>query len=163
VQNVPGFTGDSAGWKSESCDVSAYADQNVLLSFRAFNDPGTLGSGAAIPPGFWVDNVAVDGTTISDGSDLGAWQSPTQVNPTDVSGFTVQLVAYDGAGHAWLAQLPLDSSFHGSLNAAAIQAALGTTATTVGALVMYDEPTESILAEAPYTLRVNGVVQPGGS
>ena len=164
VQNVPGFTGDSAGWKSESCDVSAYAGQNVLLSFRAFNDPGTLGSGAAIPPGFWVDNVAVDGTTISDGSDLGAWQSPTQVNPTDVSGFTVQLVAYDGAGHAWLAQLPLDSSFHGSLNAAAIQAALEPHNRDDGRRTrdVDHEPTESILAEAPYTLRNNGVVQPGG-
>ena len=29
--------------------------------------------------------------------------------------------------------------------------------------MMYDEPTESVLAEAPYTLTVNGAVQPGGS
>jgi hypothetical protein len=163
VQNVPGFTGDSAGWKPQTCNVSAYAGQTVLLSFRAFNDPATLGSGASIPPGFWVDNVAVNGTVVSDGSDIGAWQSPTQVHPIDVNGYTVQLVAYDGSGHAWIAQLPLDSSFHGSMNAAAIQAALGTTATTVGALVMYDEPTESVLAQARYTLTVNGVVQPGGS
>jgi hypothetical protein len=162
VQNVPGFTGDSAGWKQEDCNVSAYAGQNVLLSFRAFNDPGTLGAGAAIPAGFWVDDVMVDGGLVSDGT-LAGWQSPTQVKPIDVSGFTVQLVAYDGAGHAWISQLQLDSSFHGSLDASEIAAALGTTATTVGALVMYDEPTESILAQAPYTLTVNGVLQPGGS
>jgi hypothetical protein len=163
VQNVPGFTGDSGGWKAETCDVSAYANQAVVLSFRAFNDPGTLGATDAVPPGFWVDNVAVDGSVISDGSDLGSWQSATERHPIEVSGFTVQLVAYDGAGNAWIHQLPLDGSFHGSLNTAAIQAALGTSATTVGALVMYDEPTESILAQAPYTLTVNGSVMPGGS
>jgi hypothetical protein len=164
VQNVPGFTGDSGGWKAQTCDVSTYANQSVLLSFRAFNDPGTLGSGSGttVPPGFYVDNVEVDGSVVSDGT-LTGWQSPTEVNPVAVNGFTVQLVAYDGAGNAWIFQLPLDGSFHGSLNGAALQAALGTTATTVGALVMYDEPTESVLAEAPYTLTVNGVVQPGGS
>ena len=48
---------------------SAYAGQNVLLSFRAFNDPGTLGSdGTSVPPGFWVDNVTVDGSVVSDGT-----------------------------------------------------------------------------------------------
>ena len=78
-------------------------------------------------------------------------------------GYTVQLVAYDGSGNAWIAQLPLDAGFHGSLDAGQIAAALGTTASTVGALVMYDEPTESVLAQARYTLTVNGVVQPGGS
>ncbi|HEX5585107.1 hypothetical protein [Gaiella sp.] len=163
AQNVPGFTGDSGGWKAETCDVSAYANQTVVLSFRAFNDPGTLGATNTVPPGFWVDNVAVDSAVVSTGDDLGSWQSPTQRHPTAVSGFTVQLVAYDGAGNAWISQLPLDSGFHGSLDAAAIQAALGTTATTVGALVMYDEPTESILAQAPYTLTVNGSPAPGSS
>ena len=29
-------------------------------------------------------------------------------------------------------------------------------------LVMYDEPTESIARYAPYSLKVNGVLQPGG-
>ena len=84
---------------------------------------------------------------------------------TKTPGFAELLHGVDPAAvtsRAALAQLPLDPSFHGTLNAAAIQAALGTTATTVAALVTYDEPTESILAEAPYTLTVNGIVQPGG-
>lgn len=161
--NVPGFNGYSGGWKAETCDVSAYAGQSVYLSFRAFNDPATLGSTGAIPPGFWVDDVAVDGTTISDGSDLAAWQSPTQVHPTGVGGWTVQLVAYDGAGNAWIAQLPLDASFHGSMSAADVASALGTTATAVGAIVMYDEPTETVGDQATYTLQLNGGVMPGGS
>jgi hypothetical protein len=135
-----------------------------VLSYRAFNDPGTLAANPAVPPGFWVDNVAVDGAVVSAGDDLASWQSPTQRHPTAVSGFTVQLVAYDGSGNAWIYQLPLDGSFHGSLDdAASIQAVLGTTATTVGALVMYDEPTESILAQAPYTLMLHGSPAPGSS
>ena len=160
--NVPGFTDYSGGWKAETCDVSAYAGQTVQLAFRTFNDPATLGATGDVDPGFWVDNVTVDGSSVSDGSDAATWLSPTQVHPVAVDGYTVQLVAYDGAGNAWIAQLPLDSSFHGSLDAAQIQAALGTTATTVGALVMYDEPTETVLDQARYTLTVNGVVQPGG-
>jgi hypothetical protein len=164
-QNVPGFSGYSGGWKAETCDTSALSGQSALLAFRAFNDPGTLGGAGApagLAAGFWVDNVAVGGTTVSDGSDLAAWQSPTQVHPTAVNGYTVQLVAYDGSGHAWYYDLPIDSSFHGSMNAAQIASALGTTATTVGAIVMYDEPTESITDYASYTLTVNGAVQPGG-
>ena len=39
---------------------------------------------------------------------------------------------------------------------------LGRDAETVAMLVMYDEPTESIARYAPYTLKVNGVLQPGG-
>jgi hypothetical protein len=33
----------------------------------------------------------------------------------------------------------------------------------VVAVVAYDEPTEQVSQYAPYTLTVNGVVQPGGS
>jgi immune inhibitor InhA-like protein len=159
--NVPGFTGYPGGWKHEACDVSAYANQTVYLSFRAFNDPATLGASGDVPPGFWVDNI-VGGDLTADGTDLTGWHSPTELHPTDVAGWTVQLVAYDGAGNAWYYNLPLDSSFHGSLNAAAIQSALGTTATTVGAIVMQDDPSETITDEAHYTLTVNGTVQPGG-
>ena len=32
----------------------------------------------------------------------------------------------------------------------------------VGAIVMYDEPTEQVQDYAPYRLTVNGVLQPGG-
>ncbi len=33
----------------------------------------------------------------------------------------------------------------------------------VSAIVTYHDGTETVLQYAPYTLRVNGVVQPGGS
>ena len=35
--------------------------------------------------------------------------------------------------------------------------------TKVVAIVAYDEPTEQVQQYAPYTLTVNGVVQPGGA
>ena len=59
------------------------------LAFRIFNDGGVHFAG------FWVDNVAIEGTVISDGSTLDGWQSATQYNPIEVEGYTVQLVAYD--------------------------------------------------------------------
>jgi hypothetical protein len=80
-----------------------------------------------------------------------------------VQGFTVQLVAYgaDGAP-VWVYRLPLDSAFDGTLSGDALTAAIGTGATTVAAIVMYDDDTESAPKQANYTLTVNGVVQPGG-
>ena len=40
---------------------------------------------------------------------------------------------------------------------------LGDVDDVVGAIVMYDEPTEQVSDYAPYRLTVNGVAQPGGS
>ena len=57
----PGFEGDSGGFVSEECDLTAYAGETVLLSFRYVTDPGV------VLPGFWVDDVALDGTALSDG------------------------------------------------------------------------------------------------
>ena len=99
VNNVPGFTGDSGGWKPQTCDTSGYAGQTVLLSFRAFNDPGTLGAGAARP----FRRGSTSTTSPVDGSSSATARSPAgsrrpRVNPVDVNGFTVQLVAYDGLG-----------------------------------------------------------------
>jgi hypothetical protein len=163
--NTPGFTGKSGGgsspkWVTENFDLSAYAGQNVLLAFRYITDSGVDG------PGWWIDDVKVNDTLITDGTSLAGFQSQTEVNPTEVSGFTVQLVAYD-ADHsdAWVYNLPLDGNFDGSVKSNALTAAIGTTASTVAAIVTYDEPTETVLGNryAPYTLEVdNKHVQPGG-
>jgi hypothetical protein len=89
----------------------------------------------------------------------------TRVNPGDVHGFTVQLVAYDEAHtQAHISAVPLDENFDGSLTGAALAGAIGSAdAEIVAAIVTYDEPTESGEDYAPYVLTVNGVVQPGGS
>gem|GEM_PF-7132478 len=102
---------------------------------------------------------------VADGSSLAGWQTFTQIKPVDVSGFTVQLVGYSSDGKtAFIGSVPLDSNFSGSLNAAAIEKLMTTSPRidVIAALVMYDEPTESINQYARYTLKTNDVTQPGG-
>jgi hypothetical protein len=163
-QNVPGFTGFPGAWKPETCSLSAYAGQTVLLAFRTFNDPGTLGVDppAPIPAGAWVDDVKVGGTLISDGSSLDGWQSFTQVHPNSVAGFTVTILSIETAkGKITVKQLPLTGDFdvHGQAN---VQKYIEKNADFVAAIVFYDDPTETSTDYARYRLTVNGVTQPGG-
>ena len=103
------------------------------------------------------------GTAVSNGEDLDAWDTPSEVNPTDVFGFTVQLVAYDDSHEtAWVFELPLDDQFAGAISGDELRAAIGDSADTVGAIVTYDDPTETVNQYAPYALTVNGELQPGG-
>ena len=59
-------------------------------------------------------------------------------------------------------QVPLSSNFSANLGIAQLRTALGDQVDVVAAIVSYDEPTETIVDYAPYTLKVNGVTQPGG-
>jgi hypothetical protein len=154
TSQLPGFTGDSGTWKSESADLSAYAGKDVLIGFRYVTDSGVNEAG------FWVRNIAVAGTAIP--STLAGWQSISQVNPTPVAGYTVQLVGYDAKGRAWYTRLHLDGDFQGSLTGSALATRLGKQATVVGAIVMQDDPSETVTQYARYTLKANGVTQPGG-
>lgn len=151
---MPGFTGDSGTWRSESADLSAYAGKDVLIGFRYITDPGVNEAG------FWVRNIAVAGTSVP--STLAGWQSISQVNPTPVAGYTVQLVAYDGQGRPSVVRMPLDGSFDGTLSGTSLSRRLGSDSQVVGAIVMQDDPTESVTQYARYTLKANGVTQPGG-
>ncbi|MGO4258461.1 choice-of-anchor J domain-containing protein [Marmoricola sp. RAF53] len=154
VAQLPGFTGDSGTWESETADLSAYAGKTVLLGFRYLTDAGVNEAG------FWVRNIAVGGTALP--STLAGWQTITQVSPVKVAGFTVQLVGYDAAGHAWYKRLKLDRNFNGTLAGRALQRGLGKKATVVSAIVTYDDPTETSAQYARYSLKANGVLQPGG-
>ena len=99
---------------------------------------------------------------LSDGSSLEGWQSLTQVNPYEVFGWTVQLIGYDKKmNHAYITEINVNDKFKGKLGGK-ITKALGKKSKTVAAIVMYDEPTESLLGYAPYELTVNGDLQPGG-
>ena len=42
--NLPGFNGDSGGWRAETFDLSAYAGQTVLLAFHYISDANTNGT-----------------------------------------------------------------------------------------------------------------------
>ena len=61
-----------------------------------------------------------------------------------------------------IGSIPLDGNFDGSLSGADLDAIIGTTADTVAAIVTFEDSTETVLQTAPYTLTVDGVVQPGG-
>ena len=154
TSQLPGFTGDSGTWKSESADLSAYAGKSVLIGFRYITDSGVNEAG------FWVRNIAVGGTTIP--ATLDGWQSISQLNPRPVAGYTVQIVGYDGTGHVAYYRLPLDQNFDGAINGSKLSHRISKFATVVGAIVMQDDPTESTSQYARYTLKANGVTQPGG-
>jgi hypothetical protein len=159
VAQLPGFTGD-ADWHAESFDLAAYSGRTILLRFRLMTDGATLGNGGPIEAGWQVDDVKVGGVLVSDGT-LDGWR--TDAPP--IAGYTLQLISI-GAKHgkrATLVQVPLKSGRTYSLDAKFLfRFLLGKDAETVAMLVMYDEPTESIARYAPYSLKVNGVLQPGG-
>jgi hypothetical protein len=173
VDNLPGLNGDSAGWRSESFDLTPYAGQTVLLAFRYVTDSGVD------LPGWWIDDVAVGGTPLSDGSTLDGWQTPTQINPVAVAGYTVQLVGYTletldrpggsarrhaRRGEACAYELRPDRNNRVSLSGRALQRLLKKSdkADVVSVLVMQNDPTELIDGYARYTLTANGAAQPGG-
>ncbi len=152
-----GFDGSSGGWVSETCDLSPWSGETVLLSFRYVTDGGVT------EPGFWVDNVDVDGTVLTDGSTLAGWSSMTEINPIDAD-FTVRLIGYNAASEKiHLAKLALDGENNGSLSASEIEAALGKHGKIAAAIITFHEPTELTTQTAAYTLTVNGTVQPGGA
>ena len=165
VENLPGLTGISGGgeeasWVDSRWDLSSYRGETILVAFRYVTDSGVD------LPGWWIDDVSVGDQSISDGSSLDGFRSTSQVRPTRVTGFTVQLVGYrsDRPRHAFIHRLKLKPSFEGRLGGAALRRVLDEGYDVVAAIVTYDEPTEQILQYAPYRLWVaaEDVTQPGG-
>jgi hypothetical protein len=52
-ENVPGFTGNLKTWREESFDLSEYAGQKVLVSFRYLTDWGHTDGG------WFIDNIEI--------------------------------------------------------------------------------------------------------
>ena len=153
----PGFEGTSDGFVPQSCDLSPWAGQSVVLAFRYVTDSSVQGDG------FWVDNVMVGETLVSDGSTLDGWQSLTEYNPIEVEDYTVRIVSYDRHRTAvQIANLPLGRGFHGVLTSRELAPRVANGAGIVAVVVTYHDPTESVNQYAPYRLRVNGLLLPGG-
>ncbi|UCG83324.1 MAG: immune inhibitor A [Dehalococcoidia bacterium] len=72
VANLPGLTWLSVGWVTMSFDLSAYAG-DILIAFRYVTDWAT------VYDGWYIDNVYVDSTLISDGSSTDACMSLEEV------------------------------------------------------------------------------------
>jgi hypothetical protein len=152
----PGLNGTTDGFEAHSFDLSAYAGQSVLISIRYVSDGGTNEGGLL------VDDLTVGTTTISDGSSLEPFDSPTEIKPVEVHNWNVRLVGLDAKHH-----IGLQEEFNGrnsvTLSSRSLQLKALRLFPQVVAIVTYDEPTEQVQQYAPYTLTVNGVVQPGGS
>ncbi|AGL15202.1 choice-of-anchor J domain-containing protein [Actinoplanes sp. N902-109] len=149
----PAINGATNGFEPHTYDLSAYAGKQILLGFQYVTDGGVFEGG------WLIDDVAVGGTTISDGSSLAPFDSITELNPTEVAGWNLRLVGLD-TRHAIAYQR--DFGTRSSIRLTAAQLLDLRLFPEVVAIVTYDEPTELVTQYAPYTLKVNGVTQPGG-
>jgi bacillopeptidase F (M6 metalloprotease family) len=148
----PALNGDAAAFTNQSFDLKAYAGKSILIGFRYVSDGGTNDGG------WYVDNVKVGGTLVSDGSDASVFKSSTQIRPVKVAAWNLKLVGLDTAKHKVLVRT-YDKR---TVEAGKAKLKAFRSYPRVVAIVSYDEPTEQYQPAALYTLTVNGVVQPGG-
>ncbi|MBC7250293.1 MAG: immune inhibitor A [Anaerolineae bacterium] len=84
VENLPGLTSYVDDWVTLTYDLSAYSG-DILIAFRMVTDWATHYGG------WWIDNVYVDGTLISDGSSTEPFKDITYYNPIELD-YSVTLV-----------------------------------------------------------------------
>jgi hypothetical protein len=151
----PGLNGTTDGFEEESYDLSAYAGQAILIAIRYVSDGGVNEGGLR------VDDVTVGPTTVSDGSSLAPFRSPSEVHPTAVDNWNVRLVGIRQGRVPVVLQAEFDGRRELRLNRRQLRRARPFR--KVVAIVAYDEPTEEVQQYAPYMLTANGVLQPGGA
>ena len=92
VANLPGLTGSTGGaWINMSFDLSAYAGKQILIAFRYVTD------WSATWTGWFVDNVRVGSTLVSDGSTIAPFKDITQILPIN-NDYTVTFVGIKTVG-----------------------------------------------------------------
>ena len=127
----------------------------MLLNFRYVSDGGVNEGGLLI------DDIAVGGTVVSDGSNLDAFKSPTQIRATDSEQLQREGDRYRPGPPHRVAVVRLQRQVLASRSTGSSWLLLSLFPQVV-VMVAYDEPTEQVQQYAPYTLTVNGVLQPGG-
>ena len=144
VANLPGLTGSTGGaWAPMSFDLSAYAGQSILLAFRYVTDWATTEAG------WFVDNVKVDGTLVSDGTSTAAFHDLTYYLPIN-NDYTVTFVGIkDSAKGNQYKVLTLDLDRTTESGMLALASVLGWSNKAV-MLVSFDAP-EGLTYYAPYT------------
>jgi hypothetical protein len=148
-----GLTGSEPAATTQSFNLAAYAGQQVVLGFRYWSD-SLIDAG-----GWYVDEVRLGHELISDGSSVAPFVSPSQLNPVPISGWSVALVGLDEGRRRALVER-MDGLFDFAPTPERIRRFAGYP--VVVAVVSCDDPTEQLTTYAPYTLTVNGIVQPGG-
>jgi hypothetical protein len=138
----PGLTAAGNGTVTITYSLAAYAGKQVLLGLRYVSD------GAVNKGGWRIGRLTLGGNTLSDGSSLEGWKSPTDIVPTRVTAWHVTLVGL-ASDHA--AVVPLQKFAELSAYPRIV------------AVVAYDEPTERQTQYAPYALTANGSRLPGGA
>jgi hypothetical protein len=163
VANVPGFTGVSgfgcndpyppatstyptAEWINTSFDLSAYAGQDILVAFRYVTD------WSYNEPGWYIDNVMVDGVEVSDGSSTDAFMGINEVlgisneftviligerNRRGMSEYEVQTILTDGYASDWTSVREMFNNYR-----------------TLYMLVIYDAP-EGVTSYADYSFEIS--------
>lgn len=91
VENLPGLTSYITAPVTLTYDLSAYAGQDILVAFRLVTDWATHYTG------WYIDNVYVDGTLISDGTDASIFKDISELFPIN-NDFTVTFVGVRGKG-----------------------------------------------------------------
>jgi hypothetical protein len=150
----PALNGDADSFVTQTFDLSAYAGQKVLVGFRYVSDGGVNDGG------WFVDDVAVGGTLVSDASSTAGFRSPSEITPTKVANWNLRLVGISEKNQKVRVETfngvySLDKDTKDLKNFAGYD--------YVVAVVSYDDPTEQVQQYAPYTLVVNGLTQPGGT
>ena len=154
IAALPGFTGTSAGWSPQHATIELDQPTNALLAFTYRTDELFAGGG------FWVDNVALNGTSLGDGSSLAGW---IDVAPP-VDRVAATIVSYT-ADHEVIGvvPIPLGGAMTANLAAADLQTMVPPGADTVAVVVTHLQDDMTLNCYARYQLRVNGILQPGGS
>ncbi len=154
--NGPALTGSTAGFEAHHFDLSAYAGQQILLSFRYVSDAGVNAGGLLL------DDITLGGALLSDGSTLTPFLSPTAIRPTPVSNWAIRIIGIsESADRTMITVLAPTVGTRLTMDTRALRKLDRSDRVLV--MVSYDEPTGRHGQYAPYTLTVNGTVQAGGS
>ncbi|WP_180960222.1 immune inhibitor A domain-containing protein [Neobacillus cucumis] len=86
-ENLPGFTGSSNGWKTETFDLSQYKGQKILLGFRYLTDWGFNEAG------WYLSNLQLNGNLIDKMEDTSGFMSLEQATKEYVN-YQVQFIGY---------------------------------------------------------------------
>ncbi|MEV0587174.1 hypothetical protein [Nonomuraea sp. NPDC050310] len=148
----PSLNGATNGFEPHTFDLSAYAGKSVLLGVQYVSDGGVNEGGLK------VDDLTVNGTVISDGSSLAPFKSKTEIKPVDIK-WNLRLVGLDERNHIAAVH---EFRNRNPLRLGAVELLPALVFPKVIAIVSYDDATELVRDYQPYTLTVNGVVQPGG-